>query len=142
MVALYRRFRALTRDFFDEVDLLVAAADALAGGTAAAKETGPIVLFLPRSMPGPLADFVRRAAETRGEPIHAILGITGDAEADADILAAAAILSGRTVAPPETAVPTANRVISATDPEEEVREAMRQAMTLEGVAHGAFPRRQ
>jgi len=130
VVALYRRYRELTAGLFDEVDLMDAAARAMRTGQAAAREAGPVILYLPRKVSAPLTGLLQAAAQPpRGEP-DAIIGVTGDPDVDARAIAMARTVAGHEVAAPECALPFAERVISATDPEEEVREATRQAMAL------------
>lgn len=131
VVALYRDYRSLTSRYFDDVDLLDAAADVIEQGGAGAAEAGPLVLYLPRRLPASLARLLTAAARSIGA--HAILGLTGDTEVDAVAQAMAAQLTA--LGPVERAgavLPSAGRVISTTDPEEEVREAIRQAMRLAG----------
>lgn len=128
VVALYRKFRALTNGFFDENDLMEAAAEVLSGDSPMARETGDIVLYLPRDVPRPLGAMLTNAARSAGRELHAIFGLTGDPEVDAVTEAAAQDLGAPVRS--ECAPPSATRVISATEPEEEVREAIRQAMAL------------
>src|SRR5262249_56884297 len=83
------RFRARTAGFYDDEDLALAAAVALAGAPPALREIGQVVLFLPtRLSPGELqlADALRDAGRLR-----APVGLTGDALAHepAQALAAA-----------------------------------------------------
>lgn len=128
VVRLYGRFCDLTAGFFDEVDLMDAAEKNLASGSDAALEFGAIVLYLPRKLAPALERLLAHAGAGK---VHAILGLTGDAAVDAVTEALAARLGAagerlRTA----TALPAATRIVSATDPEEEVREAIRQAMAL------------
>ena len=128
VVRLYHRFRQLSEGFFDEIDLMEAAAENLRSNSTAANETGALVVYLPRK----LAPALERLLDAAGaERVHAVLGLTGDPAVDAvtESLAARLPTEGairRVVA----TLPGANKVVSATDPEEEVREAMRQAMAL------------
>jgi RecB family exonuclease len=125
VVALFREYRRLTGAFFDETELLERAARAMASRSQAAEETGPLVLYLPRELPRDLHDLVRAASTET----HAIFGLTGDAEVDAVTETMARSL-GEPAAMPTVLPPAAHRIISATEPEEEVREAIRQAMEL------------
>jgi RecB family exonuclease len=130
VVAMYRRFTALTEAFFDEVALLESAAREFERGTAAASETGPIVLYLPRQIRPALAAMLKRVAETTGTAPHGIFGLTGDAEVDAETETAAMALAGGPVRRADCVLPIATRIVSATEPEEEAREAIRQAIAL------------
>ncbi|MGE0599448.1 MAG: PD-(D/E)XK nuclease family protein [Dehalococcoidia bacterium] len=127
VVRLFQRFRELSAGFFDEIDLVDAAADNLASNPNAATETGAIVLYLPRKL-APALERLLRAGPDR---VHAILGLTGDPAVDAVTEALAERLPGGGVLRRVPAqLPGATLIVSATDPEEEVREAMRQAMAL------------
>jgi RecB family exonuclease len=128
VVRLYRRFRELTAAFFDDVDLMKSAAETFETSGA---ETGPLILYLPRRIAPSLAELYRAAAAARGA--SAVFGIVGDAEVDAAVLEMARVpepASVPTLPLPPPAIPTPMRIISATDPEEEAREAIRQVMTL------------
>jgi hypothetical protein len=128
VVRLYGRFRELTAGFFDEVDLMESAADNLRSGSTAAEESGSIVLYLPRKLAPALA---RLLATLAPERVHAVLGLTGDATVDAvteDI--AGMLVNGGERLRTEVTLPGVTRLVSATDPEEEVREAIRQAMAM------------
>lgn len=131
VVRLYRRFRELTRAYFDEFDLLDEAATHFRENSATAKEAGALILYLPRKLSPSAARLFAAAGENRA---HAVLGLTGDPEVDAEVKSMAERLPGDSV---ETlaAIPAVTRIISATDPEEEAREAIRQTMALaaEGV---------
>ncbi len=128
VVRLFERFRQLSDGFFDEIDLMEAAAENLVSGSTAGAETGVLVLYLPRKLAPALE---RLLAAAGAERVQAVLGLTGDPAVDAvtDSLAARLTTAGaiRRLTP---GVPGANKIVSATDPEEEVREAMRQAMAM------------
>jgi RecB family exonuclease len=128
VVRLHHRFLALTGDFFDEIDLMGSATTSV--GAATAEDTGAIVLYLPRKLAPALERFLAAAAASQ-LPVHAVFGLTGDEAVDAVTAAIADRLSF--AGPPirsEVAEPGVLRIVSATDPEEEVREATRQAMAL------------
>ncbi|MGE3073334.1 MAG: PD-(D/E)XK nuclease family protein [Dehalococcoidia bacterium] len=133
VIRLFDRFRRLSAGFFDEIDLMDAATDNLVSNPGAAWETGALVLYLPRKL-APALERLLRAVGT--ERVHAVLGLTGDSAVDMVTEALAARLpSGGAIRRMPVQLPQAARIVSATDPEEEVREAMRQAMamTAEGV---------
>jgi hypothetical protein len=76
VVALYRRYRALTAGLFDETDLLDSAAASINVDGEGAQDTGAVVLYLPRQLPEPLARLLRSAATRRGAEPDAIIGLT------------------------------------------------------------------
>ncbi|MCC6958380.1 MAG: PD-(D/E)XK nuclease family protein [Dehalococcoidia bacterium] len=126
VVTLYRRYRELTAGYFDEFDLLESATASYAAGSEAAKEAGALIFFLPRRPPGAAIRLFAAAAPTGA---HAVLGLTGDPDVDDETRALASHLPGD-VTEAQAGVPPVTRIISATDPEEEVREAIRQVMAL------------
>src|SRR5688572_4445148 len=131
VVALYEEFRALTGRYFDEQDLMDSAAINLAAGKTAAGATGALVLYLPRKVSKSLAKLLIAAAGPGREGAHAIIGLTGDPEVDqvaAGVTEQLAQLGP--VVRMEATIPAVQNVVSATEPEEEVREAIRQAMAL------------
>src|SRR5262245_10306488 len=125
---LYPRFRARTAEFYDDEDLTVAAAAALAGVPPALREIGQVVLFLPtRLSPG---EMELAGALCDADRLRVLVGITGDPVADepADALAAALADSAPLVpvlAPPP---PRGTTIVSAPDPEDEVRAVVRDVM--------------
>ncbi|MBK9611312.1 MAG: PD-(D/E)XK nuclease family protein [Dehalococcoidia bacterium] len=129
VIRLYERYRVLTSGFFDEIDLMDAAARAVAN-PAAAETIGAGILYLPRKLAPALQRFLA-AASAQGIGVHAVLGLTGDAAVDAVTTALAERLpDARDATRVEPGPPAAHRIVSATDAEEEVREAIRQAMAL------------
>jgi len=125
---VYPRFRARTAGFYDDEDLALAAADALAGAPPALREIGQVVLFLPTRL-SPAELRLAGALRDAGR-LHALVGLTGDALADepAETLAAA-LADGtppaRTAAP---APPSGTTIVSAPDPEDEVRAVVRDVI--------------
>ena len=89
IVRLYSLFRRFTEPYYDREALADAAADAVTGGdTAALSELGPVIVYLLRDLtPGEkrLVDSLRTAWSC-----STVLGITGDEEADEEVLASAA----------------------------------------------------
>jgi len=134
VVRLYRRYLDLTQMWFDETELLRAAARPEALASAAAREAGTIILYLPRAIP-PSLEHLLGVLVRSGRTVHAIIAATGDEEVDADAERVIGKLSGLgEVRRHPLSLATGNLVVSATDPEEEVREGMRQAMAM--VANG------
>ncbi|MEO8538912.1 MAG: PD-(D/E)XK nuclease family protein [bacterium] len=129
VVALYDEFRAMTTNYFDEIDLMNAAAESLSLEAVTSTEAGAVVLYLPRKVSKSLESLF--LAANTGHGAHAILGLTGDQEVDAEALALARRLGwdGLPAATP-VELPEVQLVVSATEPEEEAREAIRQAMAF------------
>jgi RecB family exonuclease len=125
VVRCYRRFRALTARTYDDEDQLQAAAALVAAGGVPA-DVGALLLFCPEQLtPGGLA-LVTAFAEHAFT--GAVLGLTGDEVADAETRELAARLTP-VMGAAEDRGPAAprlgDRVISAPDPESEVREVVR-----------------
>lgn len=128
VVRIARRGRELTRDYFDATDLLIEAASVVAPGSAIARETGGLVLYLPRKLPLAAIDLYRAAS--RAMPAAAIIGLTGDAEADRRSDELAASLGGEVVRQAPEKPRFAGSIASLPDAEEEVRDAIREACRL------------
>ncbi|MGH8898749.1 MAG: PD-(D/E)XK nuclease family protein [Egibacteraceae bacterium] len=130
IVGLYQAVQASLRGYYDEHDLLVAAAAAIRTQAPRLGDVGHVVLYLPRQVSAAELDLCVALAGVG--LLSAVLGATGDAQADegtralADRLANLLGPGARTV---PAAPPVADRVISAPDPEEEVRAAVREIMT-------------
>jgi ATP-dependent helicase/nuclease subunit B len=125
---LYPEFRSRTTGFYDDEDLAIAAAGALAGNPPALREIGHVVLYLPTRLSPGETELVR-ALGAAGR-LRALLGLTGDAAADEPVEALAARLaeSGepeRTAAPDP---PAGTAIASAPDPEDELRAVVRDVM--------------
>jgi hypothetical protein len=121
---LYADFRAGTTDFYDEADLLDAATAAVRAGTAAAGDAaGTVVVYLPTDLSAAEVELVRALVERSTAVV--LLGVTGDDEADAVNVELVAAL-GSASPPMATSVPAATAVLSAADPEDEVRAVVRR----------------
>lgn len=115
-LAVHRALGAdLQRTTYDETDLL---REAAANPGAAAS----LVVFLPQDLDPPELDLLRALNATTD--LHVVLGLTGDHDADAGPLAVARAL-GHDLDPTDEAVPTASRVLHASDPDDEVRAVVR-----------------
>jgi RecB family exonuclease len=88
---------------------------------------GHLIWYLPAPAPSPLVDAV--AAVVAAAPASVIVGLTGDAEADEAVLATCA-RAGIEVPPASEQPPTAARIISTTDADEEVRAVVRAVAEL------------
>lgn len=118
VVRIHRAVRArLLGDWYGEHDLLVAATEAWPGSTTV--ESGPVIVHLLQEIPPAGAELFRLL-----RPVHVNIGITGDADADGPILTSHR-RAGIEVRPPEIEPPCATSVVSASDPDDEVRAAIR-----------------
>jgi ATP-dependent helicase/nuclease subunit B len=125
---LYREFRSRTTGFYDDEDLAFAAAAALAGNPPALREIGQVVLYLPTHLSPGETDLVR-ALGAAGR-LRALLGLTGDPAADrlVEELAARLAEPGAPERAPTSGPPAGTAVVSAPDPEDELRAAVRDVM--------------
>jgi hypothetical protein len=127
---LYLEFRRRTAAFYDDEDLAAAASAALAGNPPALRELGDVVLFLPTRL-SPAETLLVRALGRAGR-LRVLLGLTGDTNADESTEELAARLAE--LGSPERAsdiTPLAGTsIVSAPDPEDEVRAVVRDIMTI------------
>ena len=137
IVRLYSLFRRFTEPYYDREALADAAADAVAGGdTAALSELGPVIVYLLRDLtPGEkrLVDSLRTAWSC-----STVLGITGDEEADEEVLASAAPSGTRLPKPEEmsTLPCRESSLLITSDTREEVRSVVR---AIASAAHAGTP---
>lgn len=116
--------RQLLRDqWFDEFDLFES--ENLAAETVA--NLGKLVLFLPQQLGASEIAFLSRLAEI--SPIVALIGVTGAGEADRDPKRIADSFGTRLLAP-NVDPSSASRVMSVSDPDDEVRSAVRSVVGL------------
>jgi hypothetical protein len=126
IAGLYRDFRDRTAAFYDEEDLARAAADTTLEGSAG-DELGVVVLYLPTGLsPGETA-LVETIAG--GGRLRVVLGVTGDADVDEPVRELerrlGVLLDAASSAPGGEAVATGTTIVSAPDPEDEIREVLR-----------------
>ncbi len=128
--AVIDRFRAHRDELaghLDRHDLLLLAATRVREDLEATADLGPVVLYLPRRLGRADLDLVGALA-ARTEVV-AVLGVTGDADADGPLRRLQEQLAGLVGPSPaaSTTVPALRpaRVVLAPDPEEESREAVR-----------------
>jgi hypothetical protein len=121
--------RALEPSWYDEEDLLDAAARVLADGHPLEAELGRVVVYLPERLSLHGAALLRAVAE-RGQVV-VVAGTTGDPRADAETRRSVERLGGSPDAPsPEEKLPavvdaTRTRIVTVSDADEEVRAALR-----------------
>lgn len=128
-IAFHRSIQALLTDFHDEADVAAAAARRTDLGIDP-ERLGPVVWYLPAPMPPPLQRLMR--ALHRVGRLHAVVGLTGTADADQPVrdLCAAAGLDLTAVSEPTIAPTTADQIITVTDADEEVRAVVRSIVEL------------
>jgi ATP-dependent helicase/nuclease subunit B len=121
VVRIHRTVKAaLSNDWYDEADLLTAAAEALAAGRA--PDLGPVIVHLLQEISAAGANLLRAL-----QPEHVNVGITGVAEADAAVRAAHERAGAPLPHEPHGITPRhAARALNASDADDEVRAAVRQ----------------
>ena len=130
VLRLYDAFRVLTVDCYDVTDVFRAAARAVDDDTTSAIEVGHVVLHLPMRLTRAEEQLLEALA--RRHRLTALLGRSGDAACDAGLTEVLATrlrtIVGTPVAssPAPTDVPRAQRLISAPDPDDEVRAVVRE----------------
>jgi hypothetical protein len=135
-----RRVRAtLAADWYDERDLVDAAAAEVAAGVPMLADLGAVVVHLPQELSRPAATLLR--AVSVQQPVAIVAGVAGDVRADAPVRGA---LTRLDLALPEVGAaesPVATRVVSTSDPDDEVRavvrlvvDAVRDGVPLERIA--------
>ena len=122
VVRIHRAVRdRLANAWHDEEDLLGAAADALRSG--AGPDIGPVIIhLLPDLTAGETALLQALAIERQ---LLVNVGVTGDADADGPVLAAYARADITQSNTTSVEPPCAARIVSASDPDDEVRTAVR-----------------
>ncbi|GAB3488134.1 hypothetical protein GCM10027572_08470 [Flexivirga lutea] len=115
---------ALADDWYDEVDLLRTAADVV----KEAEDLPPVIVYLPGNLLPAELDLLRALGTTTD--VHVVLGLTGDARADdGPCRTVAAIMGESSIDIPDVDVPTAQRVIHASDADDEVRAVTREVIS-------------
>jgi ATP-dependent helicase/nuclease subunit B len=139
VVRITRRARAaLAPAWYDERDLMDAAVEAIEAGIPLLDDLGAVVVHLPQELSAPAAELV--TALSARAPVAVIAGLTGRARADAPVRTALA-RAGVTVPEVPVEAPAGTRVVSASDPDDEVRavvrlvvDAVRDGVPLERMA--------
>ena len=127
---LYEAFRARTARFADEEDVAGAAAEAVAGDAPALAELGHVVVYLPARLSP--AEWSLLEALTARRSLTVVMGRTGDPGVDATVdgpaLERFTQLLGPPATTPDAPAPGATAIVSAPDPEDEVRAVLRLVM--------------
>ncbi|MGY1653306.1 PD-(D/E)XK nuclease family protein [Geodermatophilus sp. SYSU D01119] len=114
----------LGAEWYDETDLLRTATTLCLDRPTRVVAIGAVVLYLPQALTRAEADFVR--ALSAGGRLRVVAGLTGVARAD-DAVRRSLQQVGVDV-PPAPATPTAHRVITASDADDEVRCVVREVV--------------
>ncbi len=145
VVRITRRARAaLAPEWYDERDLMDAAVDAIGGGVPLLADLGTVVLYLPQELSAPVASLLSALAART--PVTVVAGLTGRSRADAPVRAAVGRLGVTVPDVPIDPDPETTRVVSASDPDDEVRAVVRlvidaRARRCAARAHGRALRR-
>lgn len=130
VVRVVRAVGDLLTGFYDEDTLAAAAAARIESDAAAVAALGTVVWHLPGRATPAMTGLIAAVLAAAGQAA-AIVALTGSADADAAVLAvcAAAGVGVPEVSPP-LAVVHADRIISVTDADEEVRAVVREVLAL------------
>lgn len=131
-VGLLRAYEAATAGTYDDEDLQRAGARAAREQPERLRETGPVIVHLPRELSAADQELLDAIASASG--VAVVHGLTGEDEADASTLGLADRLEhilGPAVRWSRTAGATtrAIRFLAAPDPDEEVRAALRRILS-------------
>jgi ATP-dependent helicase/nuclease subunit B len=133
VVRLCRTTRfALTADWYDEVDLLVAARRAVAEGDPVTGQLGHLVVYLPQELTRHTAALLREVANH--SPTTVVVGLTGETRADAGVTRSLARLGiyDATADPPAgerwPVDPATTRIVTTSDADDEVRTVVRAVL--------------
>ncbi len=114
----------LAPHWYDEAELLMAATQAVARGGAAVTALGTVVVYLPQRLSVTAGGLLTAIGDQT--PLHVVAGTTGNADADDGVarsVARVGIALGPTAAHPPVVAEV--RVVTAADPDDEVRAAIR-----------------
>lgn len=120
LVDRYRAFRGLTAGFYSIRDLSESAITALSGRPSALDDIGSVIVYLPEDLTASERRFLD--ALKRHTNVRVIVGLSADAESVDNRVLDRWSVPGDVSSP---AVPYAQRIVQAPDPEEEVRSAIR-----------------
>lgn len=129
VVRLYREFRRITRAYYGRAELFAAASEAVAEGTGSLRDIGHVVLFLPGAMPPGRSDFL--VALARANRLSAVVCVALEND---DLAGQIAPFLDTATRPGPAATPVASRIVTATDPDEEVRTVL--ALMLRAMEEG------
>jgi hypothetical protein len=123
VVRISRAVRAaLAAAWYDERDLMDAAIEEVGAGVPLLADLGAVVVHLPQELSTPAAALLQTLAGRM--PVTVVAGVSGDARADGSVRVALTRL-GLELPEVEARAPGASRVVSASDPDDEVRAVVR-----------------
>lgn len=123
VVRIHRAVRdRLAAAWYDVADLLDTATAVATSGAPTIDGLGRLLLWLPQHLSQPAATFLRTLADRAA--VEVIAGCTGDAKADGTVSTTLDRLGLRSDGHPQPAPPIGTKVITVSDPEEEVRSAV------------------
>jgi RecB family exonuclease len=133
VVRVVEAVRARLDGFFDEDDLAWAAAEVLAAGEGE-RELGAVVWHLPDRLTPAMASMVT-AALSAASSAAVVVAVTGDDDADESVLdgvrrCGVPVDAARATLVPAVTPPTATRIVSVSDADEEVRHVVREIAHL------------
>ena len=127
------RLHQATRDrlidgFYDTTDLLHTATHLLRSGAASTDELGDLVLYLPQDLDRAETGMLRALADSAAS-LHVVAALTGAGRADTAVRDAVAA-AGQDIPPDASPAsePTAHRVLTASDADDEVRCVVREVV--------------
>ena len=128
LIGRYRAYQERTSKFYTNRDLAESATKALATQPSVLRDIGAVLVYLPGELTSAQLEFLEALSEHT--VVEVILGLTGDADAvDEHTVRSwsqhAQLQNGLPCEP----IPTAQRIVQAPDPEEEVRSAIRAIST-------------
>ena len=125
--------RKIEADYSNEQDLVDAAVDAIVGGASTLAGLGQAILFLPQRINTNQIRLLRALGMHR--ELHIIAGASGVSETDSPIRLAIEQLGVEWSPPPSVTAPVADRALSVSDADDEVRHAVRSIVeaSLEGI---------
>ena len=132
--------RALAAAWFDEQDLMTSAEAAIVAGTPLLIDLGTVVVHLPQDLSAPAVALLRAVGDH--VPLVVVAGVTGNRRADRTVLDLAASFGcSEPTESVEITEPCGTRVVSTSDPDDEVRavvrlvvDALRAGVPLERMA--------
>ena len=130
VVRIVRAVSARLSGYHDEDDLASAAAARITEDPSVAASLGTVVWHLPERLSPAMRDLV--AAAVRSAPSSVVVGLTGADDADAVVREVCAEVGLGLPPDPPVTVRAADRIISVSDPDEEVRATVRELMALVG----------
>jgi RecB family exonuclease len=131
--------RRLAGAWYAEHDLMASATELVERGMGRVEDYGVVVMYLPQRLTWPAARLVRAVGSV--VPSVVVVGLTGDARADAEVVASARLLGCDGAADVHVRPEAGTAVVTASDPDDEVRavvrrvvDAMREGVALERMA--------